>query len=134
MAFRAPGAATPDADLVVHASGAPAGLATALELAGFEATVVELSWFGNQQVTLPLGQGFHQRRLTLRSSQVGSVATPQRARWDYRRRMDLALSLLADDLLDLLITGEDHFDDLPQVQARLAADPGDTLLHRIRYD
>ncbi|MGB5736378.1 MAG: zinc-binding alcohol dehydrogenase, partial [Thiohalocapsa sp.] len=90
VAFRAPGAATPDADLVVHASGAPAGLATALELAGFEATVLELSWFGKQQVTLPLGQGFHQRRLTLRSSQVGSIAMSQRARWDYRRRMGLA--------------------------------------------
>jgi hypothetical protein len=133
--FREPAAATADADLVVHASGAPAGLATALELAGFEATVLELSWFGSRPVTVPLGQAFHQRRLTLRSSQVGSVATAQRARWDYRRRMGLALSLLADDdVLDQLITGEDGFDDLPRVQARLAVDPGDTLLHRIRYD
>jgi hypothetical protein len=83
---------------------------------------------------VPLGQAFHQRQLTLRSSQVGSVATAQRGRWDYRRRMALALSLLADDRLDLLITGEDRFDDLPQVQARLAAAPGNTLMHRIRYD
>jgi hypothetical protein len=134
VAFRDPVTATADADLVVHASGAPAGLATALELAGFEATVLELSWFGSQPVTLPLGHAFHQRRLTLRSSQVGSVASPQRARWDYRRRMGLALSLLTHDVLDRLITGEDGFDDLPHVQARLAVDPGDTLLHRIRYD
>jgi hypothetical protein len=133
-AFRTPADATADADLVIHASGAPAGLATALELAGFEATVLELSWFGNRPVTLPLGEAFHQRRLTLRSSQVGSVATAQRARWDFRRRMRLALSLLADDRLDALITGEDPFDDLPRVQERLAAEPGDTLMHRIRYD
>jgi len=119
---------------VLHASGTPAGLGTALELAGFEATVLELSWFGSKAVPLSLGQGFHQRRLTLRSSQVGSVASCQRARWDYRRRMRLALSLLTDETLDVLITGEDRFDDLPRVQARLAADPGDTLLHRIRYD
>jgi threonine dehydrogenase-like Zn-dependent dehydrogenase len=132
--FRAPADATPDADLLIHASGAAAGLSTALELAGFEATVLELSWFGSQPVTLPLGQAFHQRRLTLRSSQVGSIATAQRARWDFRRRMQLALSLLGDDKLDALITGEDPFDDLPRVQARLAADPGDTLMHRIRYD
>lgn len=134
VAFRAPAAATPDADLVVHASGAPAGLATALELAGFEAKVLELSWFGSRPVTVPLGAAFHQRRLTLRSSQVGSIATAQRARWDYRRRMALALALLVDDRLDLLITGEDRFDDLPRVQARLAAAPGNTLMHRIRYD
>jgi threonine dehydrogenase-like Zn-dependent dehydrogenase len=132
--FRLPADATPDADLVIHASGQPAGLATALELAGFEATVLELSWFGARDVALPLGRAFHQRRLTLRSSQVGSVATSQRARWDHRRRMALALGLLSDPVLDALITGEDAFADLPAVMARLAADPGDTLMHRIRYD
>jgi len=132
--FRGPSAATPDADLVVHASGTPAGLASALELAAFEATVLELSWFGDQSVSLPLGRAFHQRRLTLRSSQVGHIAATQRARWDHRRRMQLTLSLLTDAALDVLITGEAPFERLPEVQARLAADPGDTLLHRIRYD
>ena len=39
-----------------------------------------------------------------------------------------------DPALDGLITGEDAFNQLPQVQARLARDPGDTLMHRIRYD
>jgi threonine dehydrogenase-like Zn-dependent dehydrogenase len=132
--FRLPAEATPEADLVIHASGQPAGLATALELAGFEATVLELSWYGTRDVPLPLGRAFHQRRLTLRSSQVGSVAAAQRARWDHRRRMALALGLLTDPALDVLITGEDAFADLPSVMARLAADPGDTLMHRIRYD
>jgi hypothetical protein len=134
LAFRPPREASGDADLVVHASGSPDGLVTALGLAGFEATVLELSWFGAQQVTLPLGGAFHQRRLTLRSSQVGSVAPAQRVRWDHRRRMRLALSLLADPVLDRLITAEDPFADLPAVLSRLAVDPGDTLMHRIRYD
>ncbi len=137
VGFRAPDAATPDADLVIHASGNPAGLVTALGLAGFEATVLELSWFGASQVTLPLGEAFHQRRLRLVSSQVGSVAAAQRARWDHRRRLGLALALLAEPVaatLEVLITGEDAFDALPAVQARLAASPGDTLTHRIRYD
>lgn len=132
--FALPAAATPAADRVIHASGSPAGLALGLGLAGFEATLVELSWFGTREVALPLGQAFHQRRLTLRSSQVGSVASAQRARWDHRRRLDLALSLLSDPVLDTLITGEDAFAELPRVQARLARDPGDTLMHRICYD
>jgi NADPH:quinone reductase-like Zn-dependent oxidoreductase len=135
--YRAPDEATPDADLVIHASGNPAGLATALGLAGFEATLLELSWFGDKPVTLPLGEAFHQRRLTLRSSQVGSVAAAQRPRWDHGRRLRLALRLLAEPeaaALDALITGEDPFEVLPAVQARLAADAGDTLTHRIRYD
>ena len=41
-------------------------------LAGFEATIVELSWYGDQAVPLPLGEAFHARRLTLKSSQVGT--------------------------------------------------------------
>lgn len=132
--FALPAAATSEADRVIHASGSPAGLALGLGLAGFEATLVELSWYGTREVALPLGQAFHQRRLTLRSSQVGSVASAQRARWDHRRRLDLALSLLSDPVLDILITGEDAFAELPRVQARLAQDPGDALMHRIRYD
>ena len=72
-------------------------------------------------------------RLTLRSSQVGSVAPFQRARWDTRRRMRLALRLLADPALDVLMTGESAFDDLPEVMAQLAATGGDTLCHLIRY-
>jgi NADPH:quinone reductase-like Zn-dependent oxidoreductase len=131
--FALPEDARGDADLVVHASGSSAGLDQALALAGFEATVLELSWYGTKRVTLPLGAAFHRRRLTLRSSQVGQVATAQRARWDYRRRLGLALALLADPALDGLISGEDDFDNLPAVQARLATDPGDTLMHRIRY-
>lgn len=132
--FVLPDQAQGDQDLVIHTSGSPAGLAAGLDLAAFEATVLELSWYGTREVGLPLGRGFHQRRLTLRSSQVGSVAASQRARWDYARRMGLALRLLQDPLLDLLITGEDPFEALPKVQARLARDPGDTLMHRIRYD
>jgi threonine dehydrogenase-like Zn-dependent dehydrogenase len=133
VGFAGPAAARREADLVIHASGAPEGAALALELAGFEATVLELSWFGARAVPLPLGAGFHAKRLTLRSSQVGTVATAQRARWSRERRLDLALRLLADPALDALVTGEDRFEDLPRVLARLADAPGDTLCHRIVY-
>jgi NADPH:quinone reductase-like Zn-dependent oxidoreductase len=131
--FAQPHGATRDADLVIHASGSPDGLALALDLTGLEATVVELSWFGDHAVPLALGGGFHSKRLTIVSSQVGRVAPAQRARWDTRRRMALALRLLSDASLDVLITGESDFDELPAVMARLARAPGDTLCHRIRY-
>ena len=52
-----------DCDLVVHASGHASGLATALALAGEEATVLEMSWYGDGAVTAPLGGAFHSRRL-----------------------------------------------------------------------
>ena len=104
--FAGPDAASDRADVVLHASGSPAGLELALRIAGFEATIVELSWYGTQRVSMPLGEAFHARRLTVKSSQVGAVATSQRARWDARRRMRLALSLLSDPALDVLVTGE----------------------------
>lgn len=120
-------------DVVFHASGNPAGLATALALADFEATVVEASWYGVTPVTLPLGEGFHAKRLTLRSSQVGAVSPRQRARLSHRRRLEMALALLADDRLDCLITGESAFAELPRVMARLADGSLPALCHRIRY-
>jgi hypothetical protein len=133
LRFALPAAAQPEADLVVHASGQPAGLVTALGLAGFEATVLELSWYGSQAVSLPLGEAFHARRLQLRSSQVGHVATAQRARWSTDRRMALALQLLRAPVLDALLTDSAPFDELPQVLARLAHGSPDTLCQRIDY-
>ena len=131
--FASPESALDDADLVVHTSGSPSGLSTALGLAAFEATIVDMSWYGNQDVTLALGEAFHSRRLTIKSSQVGGVPASQRSRWGTGRRMQLALGLLADPVLDQLVTGESDFDALPGVMATLASQPGDTLCHRIRY-
>ena len=95
---------------------------------------MEMSWFGDRAVSLPLGGAFHSRRLTIKSSQVGQIAPVQRPRWDTRRRMAQALTLLADPALDTLISGESSFDDLPDVMVRLAYTPADVLCHRIKYE
>ena len=113
VGFATPEAAPADCDLVVHASGTPAGLATALNLAGMEATVLELSWYGTQEVAAPLGGAFHSRRLKLISSQVGQVASSHRARWTSKRRLGAALELLADVRLDALLAPAIKFQDLP---------------------
>ena len=132
--FAEPEAAADEMDLIIHASGAPGGLDLALRLAGLESRIIELSWFGDHSVPLALGGAFHAKRLTIASSQVGGIAPRQRARWDSRRRMALVMSLLQDPALDVLISGESTFDELPDVMARLASGPGDTLCHRIRYE
>jgi NADPH:quinone reductase-like Zn-dependent oxidoreductase len=131
--FARPEMAQGVADLVIHASGAPDGLATALRLAGFEATVLEMSWYGDAAVPAPLGEAFHSQRLTLRASQVGAVAAARRARWSHRQRLSLALDLLGDPVFDRLLTGESAFDALPQTMARLAAAPAGALCHVVRY-
>lgn len=133
VAFAAPATARGEADVVLHASGTEAGLALALRLAGFEATVCELSWYGKRAVALALGEDFHSKRLLLKSSQVGAVAAARRSRWDNRRRMRLALALLAAPALDQLINSEGSFDALPATMAQLARAPGEVIMHRVIY-
>jgi len=121
------------ADLVVHASGQPAGLERALSVAGIEATVLEVSWFGDRAVPLPLGESFHSKRLTLRSSQVGRIPAGRTPRWTHGRRMRVALELLRDPALDALIDGESAFEELPAVMERISSAGAGALCHRIRY-
>jgi NADPH:quinone reductase-like Zn-dependent oxidoreductase len=133
LAFTSDAPVGADADLVVHASGHEEGLRTALAAAGVEATILELSWYGSRPVSLPLGESFHSRRLTIKSSQVGRIPADRASRWSHRRRMETALGLLQDERLDTLISGESDFDDLPEALARLSRDPAGALCHRIRY-
>lgn len=130
--FASPEDALGDCDLVVHASATEQGLTRALELLTAEGTVLELSWYGDRRVSLPLGEAFHSRRLVIRSSQVGTVS-PARANRSYADRLALALDLLADPALDALITGESAFEELPEVMPKLATGEIPALCHLVRY-
>jgi 2-desacetyl-2-hydroxyethyl bacteriochlorophyllide A dehydrogenase len=119
--FALPSAAARGFDVVIHTSASDAGLALALDIAAFEGTIVEASWYGDRTVGVPLGGAFHSQRLKLVSSQVGSVAPSQRARYTHRKRMEEALRLLADDRFDVLIGEEIPFEELPHHLPRLLA-------------
>ncbi|MFE0137375.1 zinc-binding alcohol dehydrogenase [Streptomyces sp. NPDC059037] len=131
--FADPTRAMDDCDVVFHSSATQAGLRRSLELLAPEGSVVDLSWYGDQQVTLPLGELFHSRRLSLRSSQVGAVPPERRGRYTAAARLGLALDLLRDPIFDVLITGESDFDELPRVMAEIATGKLPGLCHRIRY-
>ncbi|MDX3451460.1 dehydrogenase [Streptomyces sp. ME02-8801-2C] len=131
--FALPGDALGECDLVVHASATEAGLARSLELLSPEGTVIELSWYGDRRVSLPLGEAFHSRRLTVRSSQVGTVSPAARPGRSYADRLALALELLGDPALDALVTGECAFEELPDVLPKLASGEIPALCHRVRY-
>jgi threonine dehydrogenase-like Zn-dependent dehydrogenase len=133
VGFASPEDALGGCDLVVHASATEQGLARSLDLLTAEGTVLELSWYGDRQVSLPLGEAFHSRRLVIRSSQVGTVS-PARANRTYADRLALALDLLADPTLDALVTGESAFEELPEVMPQLASGGIPALCHRVRYD
>jgi threonine dehydrogenase-like Zn-dependent dehydrogenase len=134
VGFATPDRAAGECDLVVHTSATEAGLNRSLELLVLEGMVLELSWYGDRRVSLPLGEAFHSRRLVVRGSQVGTVSPARRGRRDYADRLGLALELLADPAYDALITGESRFEDLPEVLPRLASGELPALCHRVVYD
>ena len=121
--FCAPEDAPAERDLIIHASADPAGLRRALDLAGFEGRIVEASWFGAREASLPLGEAFHARRLQIVSTQVGAIAPAMRGRRTHGERMALALSLLADDRLDALVGPATRFEDLAEAMPRLLNPP-----------
>ncbi|WAP67389.1 zinc-dependent alcohol dehydrogenase [Jiella pelagia] len=133
VAFAAPGNAPVECDVVIHASASEAGLASAIAAAGFEARIVEASWYGDAAPRIPLGGAFHSRRLTIVGSQVGRVPAARAGRWTNRRRLETALRLLADPRLDALFSGETPFAELAAHYPDILADPA-TLCHRVRYD
>lgn len=124
--FTPPDEAPGEQELLIHASASEAGLRLALDRAGFEARIVEASWFGDKEPALPLGAAFHQRRLRLLSTQVGSVAPAMRGRRTHGERMALALALLDDARLDALLGPFIPFHELPaRIGAVLDPAPGE---------
>lgn len=131
--FAAPEEACGGADLVVHASASSAGLQLSLDLLAPEGTVLDLSWYGDSEVTLRLGGAFHSGRLSLRASQVGTVSPARARRRSSRDRLRLALELLRDPAYDALLTGSSPFGALPDVMPALADGSLPALCHTITY-
>ena len=121
--FTAPADAPGERDLIIHASADPAGLRHALSLCAFEARIIEASWFGTREATLPLGEAFHAKRLQIISTQVGAVAPAMRGRRSFGERMALALSLLADPRFDALIAPATPFASLAEAMPLLLNPP-----------
>jgi NADPH:quinone reductase-like Zn-dependent oxidoreductase len=115
--FATPANAPEDCTFVFHCSASAEGLTTALNIAGEEATIVELSWYGAGNVAVPLGGAFHSRRLKIVSSQVGKVSPSRRAAFTHRQRLEAAIKLTADPRLAALLAPAVPFTELP---ARLA--------------
>lgn len=131
--FVAPEEAEGDCDIVIHCSASQEGLATGLGLLGEEGELIEMSWYGERAVQVPLGAEFHSRRLSIRASQVGAVAAARRTRRSNRDRLTLALDLLKDPAFDALLTGSSDFADLPSVMEGLASGSLGALCHVIDY-
>jgi 2-desacetyl-2-hydroxyethyl bacteriochlorophyllide A dehydrogenase len=122
------------ADLVVEASGNPQALAASLGLLAHEGTAVICSWYGTKPVPLPLGAAFHRRRLTLRSTQVSTLPAALTARWDRRRRAELAWRLARELPLPVLATHAFAFEQAAEAYACADRKEGGLIHAALRYD
>jgi 2-desacetyl-2-hydroxyethyl bacteriochlorophyllide A dehydrogenase len=121
------------ADLVVESSGSPRALAASLGLLAHEGTALVCSWYGTKPVPLPLGADFHRRRLALRSTQVSTLPAALTARWDRRRRAELAWRLTRELPLAALATHGFAFEQAAEAYA-CADRKDDGLIHAaLRY-
>jgi 2-desacetyl-2-hydroxyethyl bacteriochlorophyllide A dehydrogenase len=119
--------------LVIESSGNPDALRQALPLLAHEGTALVASWYGTKAVTLPLGEEFHRRRLTIRSTQVSTIPARLADRWDVDRRRRAAVALLDELPLSVLASHTFAFEDAAAAYRALdTAEPG--LLHlALRY-
>jgi len=120
-------------DLSFHTSGNPQGLQTAIDLIGYESKVIELSWYGERESTLRLGESFHYNRKTIQCSQVSFVSSSVHSKFNYKRRMNLVLMLLKNPSLEKLITNEVSFKSLPEFMENLSKANNNQFLTRVRY-
>ncbi|MCU1616459.1 MAG: 2-desacetyl-2-hydroxyethyl bacteriochlorophyllide dehydrogenase [Frankiales bacterium] len=119
--------------LLVELSGAATALADALPLLAHEGTALVGSWYGEQEVRLPLGRAFHRRRLTIRSSQVSTIPATLAGRWDVERRRRVATELLDVLPLSALATTEMPFDEAARAYEALDRRAPGVLHVALRY-
>src|SRR5262249_17844913 len=132
--FARPDEAPADADVVFHASATPAGLATAINCAGFEGVIVEMSGYGQGAVEVVLGGAFHDRGLNVVSSQVGAVHPVRPPPCTHVRRSEAAVRLRGSmPALDCLVAQEIAFDDAPRELPRVLGPGRHGLAPVIRY-
>ncbi|HZT95560.1 MAG TPA: zinc-binding alcohol dehydrogenase [Chloroflexota bacterium] len=122
------------ADLAVECSGNPGALNTAISCLAMEGRVVVASWYGLKRASIDLGGAFHRKRLRLISSQVGSIPSEMGARWDRRRRIELARDLLSQLDLNPLITHRVPFEEAWSLYKLLLDNPGSAVHAVLTYD
>ena len=114
-------------DLVVEVSGSPSALQQAISISGKESRIVVGSWYGDKEVSLNMGRTFHRNRNKIISSQVSSIGPDLSGRWDKRRRLEYAVSLLSEIPLEDLISDVFPFERAADAYRKISERPRDTL-------
>ena len=87
------------ADVCVEASGVPSALHEAVRACAPSARVVAVGFYQGGAEALRLGEEFHHNRVSIVSSQIGSVAPELATRWDRRRLVHTFMQLAIEGQL-----------------------------------
>ncbi|GEM_PF-866531 len=106
-------------DIIFNTTSSQEGLQLAIDNAGFESKIIELSWYGNTDLNLKLGDKFHYNRVKIISSQVSNLPPSKMGRWDPKRRKRMVFNILQTTDLAHLLTREVPFDQTPEFYDQL---------------
>lgn len=109
---------------IFHTSGSSQGLQQAIDLAGMDARIIELSWYGVQETNLQLGENFHYNRVCIQASQVSHIPAKMQDKWSFHNRKAHAIDLIEqlpqlDDLIEMY-----PFSKAEELYQRLRFGPG----------
>ena len=97
-----------------------------------EGKIIEASWYGSKKGYLSFGDYFHSRRLKLISSQVSQIPNHMKNKYDYKKRLKLAINSLKHNKLEKLITSESNFFNLERDYFKILNNKN-TIMHLIKY-
>lgn len=99
-------------NLLFHSTGQQNGLGWCLKNAETEGIIIDLSWYGQQAISLSLGREFHYQRLRIISSQVSHIPG-HKPNENYLSRKQYCTELLLDPIYQQLISHKVPFADAP---------------------
>lgn len=122
------------ADVVIECSGSTVALNEAIKTAGFQSTVVTVSFYSsNEGKGLYLGEEFHHNRIRLISSQAAGVNPELSARWTGQRKVESAVELLPKLKLENMITTFFDFNDAAKAYDKIDKHPEEDIQLVLKY-
>ena len=120
------------ADIVINTSSDYNILANSMKILSNEGKFIEASWYGNKKGLINLGGHFHSKRLKIISSQVSQIPIQLKDKYDFNKRLKLAINALKNDKLKKLITSESTFFNLEKDYFKIINNKN-TIMHLIKY-
>jgi len=121
-------------DVCFHCSAQEDGLKFCLNRSKSEAKIIELSWYGDKAINLPLGIDFHHKRIKLISSQVSKIPHQLSDKHTFTTRKKLIIALLKEINIPEVVYHTIAFEELPQFFQDLRAGQQPTaFLYTVTY-